>query len=76
MKKQDELSNPTSCLNKAADDEPLFVLRGKDPAAAIAICAWIEERIALGKNARDDQKMQDAMNVAVEMEKYCERMPK
>jgi hypothetical protein len=31
MIKNLELTNPDSCLNKAADDEMVFVLRAKDP---------------------------------------------
>lgn len=34
MRKRYELADPTSCLSKAADDEWLFVLRGKDAAAS------------------------------------------
>lgn len=33
MKKRDELTSQNSCLNKANDDEMIFVLRGKDPVA-------------------------------------------
>jgi len=41
MLKQDELSNPNSCFSKAADDEPLFVLRAQDSFAAPLIEHWI-----------------------------------
>ena len=34
------------CLLKAADDEPIFVLRGRDITAEIAIAAWIQANIA------------------------------
>jgi hypothetical protein len=60
MRKRQELTDPRSCLNKAADDEMLFVLRGHDVAAPAAVRAWIEERIRLGKNARDDAQIADA----------------
>lgn len=33
MRKKDELSDPNSCLSRAADDEWTFVLLGRDPAA-------------------------------------------
>lgn len=42
MRKKDELSNPSSCLNRAADDEPIFVLRANDPSAPTAVAAWAE----------------------------------
>ena len=41
MKKTDELADPTSCLNKARDDERLFVLLARDPAAPVTIRAWV-----------------------------------
>lgn len=30
------------CLGKAADDEPVFVLRAKDPAAPVVVRTWAE----------------------------------
>lgn len=60
MKKLDELEQQTSCLNKARNDEMLFVLLGRDPAGPAAIRAWIEERIRIGKNVRGDALMLDA----------------
>lgn len=41
--KRDEIANPNSCLNKAADDEPIFVLRANDPVAASIVRAWAVE---------------------------------
>jgi hypothetical protein len=61
MRKKDELSDPTSCLNKAHDNEWLFVLLGRDAAAPVAVRAWIEERIRLGKNKPDDEQIVEAM---------------
>ena len=40
MIKHLELSTPTSCLNQAAPDEPVFVLRAKDPLAARVVRIW------------------------------------
>ena len=68
MRKVDELSNPNSCLNKAKDDEMLFVLIGRDVAAPQAIRAWVEARIKLGKNQRDDAKIIEALQCAQKME--------
>lgn len=70
MKKHEELSNPKSCLSKAAHDEPLFILRATDKSAPVAIRAWIEERIASGQNTRSDEKMISAAALAEEMEAY------
>lgn len=44
MIKSDELSNMNSCLNKAYQDEPIFVLRAKDPIAPMIIHLWCEAR--------------------------------
>lgn len=60
MRKRDELSNPASCMSRARDDEMTFVLLGRDVAFAAAVRAWIEERIRLGKNRRDDAQIVEA----------------
>lgn len=57
MRKRDELSNTSSCLNKAGDDELLFVLLGRDASSIDAVNAWIESRIRRGKNKPDDPKI-------------------
>jgi hypothetical protein len=68
MIKHEELSNPNSCLNRAKDDELVFVLLGRDRAAPAAIRAWVDERVALGKNDRDDPQIVEALRMAFEME--------
>lgn len=60
MKKSEELAYPMSCLNRADDDELLFVLLGRDKAAPGAVRFWIEERIRLGKNTRTDAQIVEA----------------
>lgn len=60
MLKHEEMSDPDSCLNKARDDEMLFVLLGRDPAGPAAIEAWIARRIELGKNKPDDLQIAEA----------------
>lgn len=64
MRKRDELALPNSCLNKARDDEWLFVIIGRDEAAPATIMKWIEERIRLGLNRPGDDQLVDAANVA------------
>ena len=68
MKKRDELTCPTSCLNKAGMDEMVFVLRSKDAAAPFVIRAWVQERIRLGKNRATDAKITEALHCAETME--------
>lgn len=68
MKKSDELSKPDSCLNRAYPSELLFVLLARDPAAPIAIRAWLTERIRLGKNKIGDPQIVEALRLAEQME--------
>lgn len=70
MIKKDELANPQSCLNKAADDEPIFVLRAKDPAAVNTILHWIKVRYDLALNGPKDAKIQEALALAKQMDEW------
>ena len=70
MIKRRELKEQKSCLNKADDDEMLFVLIGRDIAAPVAIRAWIEERIRTGKNVRTDAQIVEAEECAQWMERH------
>ena len=60
MRKRLELTDPASCMSRARDDEMTFVLLGRDKAAPAAVRAWIEERIRLGKNTREDPQILEA----------------
>lgn len=64
MLKRDELADPNSCLNKAADDEYLFVLRSKDPEMANTIREWAARRIQRGMNKATDAKIIEALQLA------------
>ena len=68
MLKRDELEDTTSCLNKARHDERLFILIARDPAAPVAIRAWIAERIRLGKNVPGDEQIREAFECAALMD--------
>lgn len=68
MRKRDELNDSESCLNKARDDEYIFVLLARDPAAPIALRAWVAERIRIGKNAPEDAQIVEALDCARRME--------
>lgn len=69
MRKRDELTDPKSCMNRAADDEMTFVLLGRDIAAPVAIRAWIDERIRTGKNQPHDPQIVEAHQCAATMER-------
>jgi hypothetical protein len=68
VRKQEELTNPKSCMSRAAWDEMTFVLLGRDVAAPAAIRAWIKERIRRGKNRPGDVQLQEAEACARYME--------
>jgi hypothetical protein len=42
MNKRENITNMNSCLNKAHEDEPVFVLRANDPLAAHIVESWAE----------------------------------
>ena len=69
MRKRDELADPNSCLNLAADDEMIFVLRGHDVAAAETIRFWAAGRVRLGKNIHSDNQIIGALQDADVMER-------
>ena len=47
-----ELANPDGCLNKAAPNEPLFILRGNDPLAAQTVRLWAAMAVAVHEDAK------------------------
>ena len=68
MRKKEEIADPNSCLNRAADDEILFVLRSKDATAPMVIRFWVEARIQMGLNRFDDPKLTEALVCANRMD--------
>lgn len=65
-----ELTDPNSCLNKAADNEPLFVLRAQDSLAPTIIRAWAARARRAGCS---EDKVQEAYVIAEEMEHWPNR---
>lgn len=62
--KRDEIADPNSCLNRAGDDEPVFVLRAKDPLAARTVRDWAARAVLSGKHddrAIEANRFADAM---------------
>lgn len=72
MKKRDEMEQPTSCLSKAAPDEPIFVLRGKDPIGADVVRTWASKAESEGHH--EPAKIAEAREFADEMDAYRERL--
>lgn len=68
MRKLDEMDEPTSCLNKARPEEPLFVLRAKDPEAPDTVRTWANN--ARTRGTHEPEKIAAAFVLAEEMETY------
>lgn len=64
--KAEALANPASCINKAAENEPVFILRAKDPLAASIVRHWgnkaLEFRLHEPEKARAAFDVADAMD--------------
>lgn len=56
------------CYSKAEPDEPMFVLLGRDPAAATLVQLWAELRLRMGA---DPDKIEEARKCANEMADYA-----
>lgn len=77
MNKQQIINDPNSCLNRAADDEPVFVLRANDPLAANLIRLWVQAYVndkAVTQEGEPTQtqidKANDALSVAGQMDQW------
>lgn len=68
MRKNREVADPNSCLNKARDDEMLFVLLGRDKTAAATIRHWCVLRVSSGKNQSTDPQIIEAIQCAETIE--------
>lgn len=69
MLKRDELTK--GCISKAYDDEMVFVLLGRDPAASQTIRDWVDERLYQGLNERDDPQIKEALQCAEYIDQHC-----
>lgn len=68
MIKTDELSNERSCMSRALPHEWTFVLLARDAASPVAIRAWVDERVRLGKNTLGDEQIVEALRCAALMD--------
>ena len=62
--------NTDTCLQKAADVEPIFVLRAQDELAPILVRLWADMAENLGTN---NDKVEEAINLAAMMEQWPNR---
>lgn len=65
MTKREELAS--GCIAKAADDEPVFVLRAQDRLSPILISLWAKLALELGCPG---DKVKEALKVAEAMEAW------
>lgn len=70
MLKRDEIANPNSCLNKAAGDEPVFVLRAQDALAAQLVRDWAAKAEQFGCAAA---KVSEARELSIAMDAWPKR---
>lgn len=61
----------SSCLAKAGDDEPIFVLRAQDRLAPEVVCSWAAALAAVSPLGWHDRKVRAAHAVALEMEAWA-----
>lgn len=54
------------CLQKASDDEPLFILRGQDKSSPKHVLGWIIDNF---ENVNDD-KLREAFELAIRMKHF------
>ncbi|HEV7717148.1 MAG TPA: hypothetical protein VGO53_16235 [Steroidobacteraceae bacterium] len=59
--------NDSKCLQNAADDEPIFVLRAKDKLAPLMVRSWVHLAAAEGT---PNGKIAQALEVATQMEAW------
>jgi hypothetical protein len=67
MLKKQEIEDQNSCWNKAEENERVFILLARDPAAETAIRAWVDARIRLGINQPSDAQINEALTCATMM---------
>lgn len=58
-----------SCLQKAADDEPIFVLRAQDESAAQTVVLWIARNL----ETAPEEKLLEAFHHALKMKAWSNR---
>lgn len=70
MKKLHEIDYPQSTLNKAGDEEELFILRGRDNSSPKIVLQWIIENLQCS-----DNKLREAFEIALSMNRNMHKRP-
>lgn len=66
MTKSELLRDNNSCLGRAHDDEPVFVLRAKDPLAAQTLRLWA----SMARGVHENDKVERALEEAKLMDEW------
>lgn len=70
--KSEEMNLADSCLNKAENNEPIFVLRAQDRFAPILVRMWADMYAAFSAEYNED-KFYVAVELAEQMEEWPNR---
>lgn len=78
MKRIDEINRVDSTLNRAGDEEPIFILRANDPLAPTVVRAWVDKYIETKQRPGSPQehqkniaKAREALRTAAAMELWA-----
>lgn len=77
--KKVEIENPDSCLNRAAPDEPIFVLRAQDCFASDVILKWCDmyrrahAPAGAWRSEAHREKHNEAIEIVGQFERWRER---
>lgn len=63
MTKRENIDDPNSCWNKAADDEILFILRDKDLTFIPVLLFWVHMRIFMDIDLATSPKLTGALEI-------------
>lgn len=61
MTRSENMADKNSCLNRAREDEQIFVLLGRDKSAPAAVLAWCKHRIESGKSLPESKEIVEAL---------------
>lgn len=62
------------CYRAADSNEPMFVLLGRDPVAALLVQLWVELRRSIGRE--ETEKFEEARDCAEQMYAWADRLGK
>jgi hypothetical protein len=74
LQELENLKAGTGCLGKAADDEPLFILRGQDMLAPDLVRRWARQAEMSAPGGRSE-KAEEAYALADQMDAWCDANP-